>query len=1108
MRNFVSMSLLLLALLQICSRCSTKNPKEKDERLFTEMNASETNIFFNNEVIETDEVNPLQYENSYNGGGVAIADFNKDGLEDIYLSGNIADNKLYLNRGNFRFEDITDRAGVAGRKSWKTGTAMADVNGDGLPDIYVCHSGNLTGNLRENELFINKGNDENGIPLFEEAAKKYGLADSAFSNHASFFDYDRDGDLDMILLNHSPIRFNHLDESNIAFLLHEKDTRTGLKLYKNVNGFFEDASEEAHISCVKLNYNLGVSVSDINNDGWQDLYVSNDYLAPDYLYVNNHDGTFTDSIGYMLSATSQFSMGNDVSDINNDGFPDICTLDMLPEDNYRQKILFANDNYEIFNLRIKAGLHPQYMRNMLHLNNGNGGFSEIGQFAGVSNTDWSWAPLFADFDNDGKKDLFVTNGYYRDYTNLDFLKYMGEYLRDNEGKIQKKNLLDLVKKMPSSDQRNYAFKNTNGINFVNSGKIWGLDMVSNSNGASYGDLDNDGDLDLVVNNINKTASVFKNNSQTANSAHYISFKLNGNKKNTQGIGAKVYVYTVNGKQYQEQLVSRGFQSSVSPKLNFGLGSIKKIDSIKIIWVSGKYQMLDNVNQVDTVLELNETEAIDNCNETKKAEQAIFVIEKKLLDFSHVENEANDFKRQPLLVNAISYNGPVIAKADINGDNREDIFIGGASGQAGQLFIQNSEGRFIHFQSRHLELSSLSEDVDAVFFDCDNDNDRDLLVCSGGYDDFLPGEAALQPRLYLNDGKGNFTLAAGYLPPVKSSGGCVAAADINEDGFTDIFWGGRVLPGNYPRTPESHFFINNGKGRYFDATEKVAPALAYGGMITDAAFADMNGDGKPDLVTCGDWEPLRIWINEKNIFTEKTSSYFNKQYNGWWNKLITEDINGDGFADIIAGNYGLNTQCRVSDDQPAELFYKDFDNNGSTDPIFCFYIKGHSYPYVSRDELLDQISIMRVRFPSYSSYADAKLEDVFTKEELNNCGRLKINTLTSAIFLSNKGGKFTAMDLPAEAQFSPVFALQVLDFNHDNKKDLLIGGNITNTRIKIGSSTANPVMLFAGNGKGGFTYIPQIKSGFNIKGDVRAFQKIGKNKILIGINNSNAEVFRY
>lgn len=1083
-----------------------KSPeKPVSNKLFTLVPADSSSIRFTNEIIEDENVNPLQYENSYNGGGVAIGDLNGDGLDDIYLSSNRQGNKLFLNHGNFKFEDITTRAGVAGRLGWCTGITMADVNGDGLLDMYVCRSGNLPGSQRKNELFVNRGPDKKGIPVFTEQAANYGLADSSFSIQAAFFDYDIDGDLDMILLNHSPIRFNNLDETAIHYLLNKTDSLTGLKLFRNDKNFFREVTPQSGIRNARLNFNLGVSIADINNDGLPDIYISNDYFAPDYLYINKGKGTFQDELGDMLSATSEFSMGNDIADINNDGLPDIYTLDMLPADNRRQKMLFSSDNYELFNLNVHAGLHAQYMRNMLHLNNGNKSFSEIGQLAGVSNTDWSWAPLLADFDNDGWKDLFVSNGYLRDYNNLDFLKYMGDYLRDKKGHFQKSNLLELVKTMPSSNVRNYVFKNARTCQFTDKSAEWGLDAISNSNGAAYADLDNDGDLDLVVNNINQPAFVYKNNAEKRAGTGFLKVKLAGERGNRFGTGAKVSLFIKGEQQVQEQQMTRGFQSSVSPVLVFGTGDAARIDSLVITWPGGKQQVILNLTTRQQVL-LKESDATTSQSPAYHAGSSIFTSVPSPVAYVHHQNSINDYKRQPLLINPLSYSGPCMARGDVDGDGREDLFVGGGSGAAGSIYVQKSNQQFVKKDQPALEADAARKDIGAVFFDANGDGKPDLFVASGGYDFFEPEAPALQSRLYLNDGSGKFKCAVNALPFMPVSEGAVAAGDINGDGFPDLFLGGRVVPGRYPEAPASCILLNNGKGIFRDATKEVCPALAHHGMFTTAVFADLDGDKKEELITAGDWLPVQIWKPAGGKLVEKTADFMDPHQTGWWNTVVVKDLNNDGRPDIIAGNYGLNCQWKASEREPVELYYKDFDDNGAIDPVFCYYIQGKSYPYVGRDELLEQISMMRVRFSDYKSYADADITAIFTKEELKDAQKLSANTMETKVWISGPGGKLTERQLPVEAQFSPVFAVAADDFNHDGKMDLLLGGNIKSARVKIGLNANSEGQLFLGDGHGSFRYISQSVSGLKLKGEVRSFCTVDR-LLFAGVNGEAVQAYQ-
>ncbi|WP_445438766.1 VCBS repeat-containing protein [Dyadobacter pollutisoli] len=1084
--------------------------------LFTLLAPEKTKIDFANALTEGLNTNVLMYEYFYNGGGVAVGDVNGDGLDDIYFTGNMVSNKLYLNKGEMIFEDITVAAAVGGHeRPWKTGVTMADVNGDGKLDIYVCYSGNVSLKSLKNQLFINKGNNGQGIPQFEEVAEKYGLGNPSNSTQAAFFDFDKDGDLDMFLLNHNPKALPILDESSTADLLSKDDPVIGVRLFRNdMRGsgdpIFIDVTRKAGLRSSPLTYGLGIGIADVNQDGWQDMYISNDYSIPDFLYINNQNGTFTDAIDPEMGHTSHFSMGNDIADFNNDGLPDIFTLDMLPEDNRRQKLLAGLDNYELFEFNIKVGFHHQYTRNMLQLNEGmrKGSkkpfFSEIGQLAGVSNTDWSWATLFADYDNDGWKDLFITNGNLRDYTNMDFVKFMGDHLKRIEGQVKREDVLNLVYQMPSSNMKNYLFQNKKNLTFTNVADSWGLGDISNSGGAAYADLDNDGDLDLVVNNINKPAFIYRNDGEKLLKNNFLKIKLEGEEKNTLGLGAKITIYQEGQKQCLEQMPTRGYQSSVSPVLHFGLGKSTVIDSLSIVWLNGKVQKITNpkTNQLLVLSEKNATAAkIDGENNVP-----LYVAVPSPVNFKSPIIKTNDFKRQPLLINPISFSGPCLKKGDINGDGLEDIFAGGGSGESAQLYIQQKNGSFTNKTVPAFEADKQCEDTDALFFDANGDGFQDLFVTSGGYASFMPEDPLLQSRLYLNDGKGNLTKSIGSLPQMITSTSCVRMGDVNSDGKPDLFVGGRVIPGRYPETPRSYILINDGKGKFADQTVRYAPEIDSLGLVTDAAWTDLNGDKKPDLIVVGEWMPVTVFINSNGKLENKTTEYFGKAYSGWWNKILVEDFNGDGKQDLVIGNMGLNTQCKASDEQPVEMIYKDFDDNGSVDPIMSFYIQGKSYPYVTRDEMLDQMSIMRTRFQDYKSYADATVKEIFTADELKGAKELKSNYLKTAYFESTGTGKFTEKSLPLEVQVSPVYTITSLDYDSDGNKDLLLCGNVSKARLRFGKYDANYGVLLKGNGKGKFEYIRQTHSGFVLKGDVRSVLPIG-NKLLFGINQQEIKAYQ-
>ncbi len=1106
-----------LAILTNCvDNTSEKNINiSSDPPVFQLLTAAETNINFENTLTEGLNTNVLMYEYFYNGGGVAVGDLNGDGLDDIYFTGNMVSNQLYLNKGSLKFEDITAISGAGGRSNpWKTGVTMADVNGDGKLDIFVCYSGSVRPESQINQLFINQGNNKEGIPIFLDMASPYGLASPSTTTQAVFFDYDRDGDMDMFLLNHNPKSLPILDEASTADILKNDDLISGARFFrqdsKNNQPFFTDITKVAGISSSPLSYGLGIGIADLNQDGWQDLYISNDYSVPDFLYINNQNGTFTNQIRHSIGHTSHSSMGNDIADFNNDGLPDIYTLDMLPEDNRRQKLLSGLDNYELFDFNVKMGFGHQYMRNMLQLNigveNANGipQFSEIGQLSGISNTDWSWAPLFADFDNDGFKDLYITNGNLRDFTNMDFVKFMGDNLKRKEGNVKREDVLEMVHKMPSSNIQNYLYKNNQGLTFRNVASAWGLGQVSNSGGAAYADLDNDGDLDLVVNNINHPAFIYRNDSNKEKNRNYLKVILKGDNKNTLGVGTKLKVYTKAEIQYLEQMPTRGYQSSVSPTLHFGLADHTLIDSLVVIWLSGKTEILKDqkVNQVLTLEEKNASQIV----KPKKSNRPIFTETVAPIAYNDVVVKTNDFKRQPLMVNPLSFSGPCLVKGDINMDGHEDIFIGGGAGESGKLFLGNKIGGFTALKIPALDADRNSHDTDAAFFDANGDGFIDLYVSSGGYGNFLPEDVLLQSRLYLNNGKGQFEKASHALPKMWTSSSCVVIADFNGDSLPDIFEGGRVVPGRYPETPRSYILINNGKGSFVDKTKELAPELEFAGMVTDAVVVDLNNDKINELVIVGEWMPVSVYSISKGKLTNQTTRYFEKEYHGWWNKIAAEDLNGDGKIDLVLGNLGLNSQCKASQDQPCELIYKDFDDNGSVDPIMSFYIQGESYPYITRDEMLDQISIMRTRFQDYKGYADSKIKDIFTESELNGAQKLTANHFETSYFESTATGKFKEKKLPMEVQISPVYTITVLDFDKDGKMDLLLCGNSDKARLRFGKYDANYGVLLKGNGKGDFKYVPQGTSGFYLTGDVRSVIQL-KDQLIFGINQKELKTYQ-
>lgn len=1072
------LSLLLLAL--ALHSCQRQSP------LFKLIPPEKTGITFTNTIVQNDSLNILTEEYIFNGGGVGVGDFNKDGLQDLFFTGNQVGNELYLNEGNFKFRNITERAGISGGDKWCSGVAVVDINSDGWLDVYVGATLKSNSQDRANLLFINEGLNEQGVPRFRESAEPYGLADSGNTTQSAFFDYDRDGDLDLYLLT------NIIDTNFPGAYRPRIMDGTALnndRLYRNNgNGTFTNVSKEAGI--MVEGYGLGVTISDLNLDGWPDIYVTNDYQSNDLLWINNKDGTFINKAASFLKHQSASAMGNNIADINNDGLVDIIALDMMPEDNQRKKTMIGANTYNSYLYSERYKYEHQYIRNTLQLNNGptqdgNASFSEIGLLSGIHQTDWSWSPLVADFDNDGFRDLIITNGFPRDVTDLDFMNYS----QGTVGAVAGKYLLDSIPEVKIS---NYAYKNNGDLTFENVTQDWGLDHPSFSNGAATVDLDNDGDLDIVINNINDTAYIYENNLEkvvvSQDRSYYLKIAFRGPKSNPLGIGSKVLLYYNGNRQIYEHTLQRGYLSSMENRAHFGLGDVPSIDSLFIEWPDGRSNLLQNI-QGNQQITLDYSESRDLKNQIAPKSRPLFIdiSQQKGMDFVHEESDKIDFNIQPTLPHKFTQNGPAISVADINNDGLDDFFVGGAAGRKSTLFVQDTHGNFKGNTEFGISQDSIPEDLGALFFDADNDGDQDLYVVSGSYE-FAPESELLQDRLYLNDGSGYFIRDENAIPKVNSSGSCVRAADYDRDGDLDLFVGGLVVPGSYP-LPARSYLLENNHGKFSDVTDKLAPELGKIGLVKDALWSDFDNDGWVDLVMVGEWMPVTfVGNNTGRLFSIEKSGV--ESFTGWWGSLAAGDFDFDGDMDYVAGNLGLNTPYKGTPEKPLVIHADDFDGNGSLDAVLGCFIKGADgverlYPIHSRDDLKSQLLRVRQDFQRYEHFGNATLHDVLTDQERTKALSYKATHMASSLIKNLGNGRFKVEPLPLKAQFSPIKGMLVRDFDSDGNLDVLTVGNDYGTETLTGRYDASVGLLLKGDGQGSFSPVESFASQFMADGDTKA-----------------------
>tara|TARA_R110002049_G_scaffold172059_3_gene338874 strand:- start:1718 stop:5101 length:3384 start_codon:yes stop_codon:yes gene_type:complete len=1091
----------------------------ENEAIFTKLPMEQTGIDFSNELDENAKFNGLQYEYYYNGSGLAVSDFNNDGLKDVFFVSALKQHKLFLNQGNLKFMDASRFTGMLFRQRFSGGVTVVDINNDGFMDIYISNSGKYKEEeKRKNKLYINLGpKGEYNIPTFSEQGAKYGLDIADCSTQATFFDYDKDGDLDMFLLNHYPTTYPA--SKSIAELLNMDGTVSNDKLLRNDNNYFTDVSKEAGIIHSRLEYGLGVAVGDVNNDGWPDLYVSTDYSGKDHLYMNNKNGTFSDRILEATDQISFFAMGNDMSDINNDGWLDIMTVDMMGESNYDIKTSMSGMNPKAFNEAVDMKLHHQYMYNALQINSGflNENnvpkFSNVAQLAGVSSTDWSWAPLFFDMDNDGFKDLFVSNGIKRDFRNNDFVNYVNkkqDSIHSNKKFSPEIYISDILSKMPTRKKENFFFKNSGGLNFLKMNSVWGDGVLTSSNGAVYADLDNDGDLEIIVNNTDDPAFVLKNNSRELGLGHFLAIKLKGSKSNRDGVGARIIVTAGEKQQIQELYFSKGFMSAMSRELHFGLGASLEV-TVEVVWPDGKHQIIKNIH-ADQLLTLDYANAITKEIESDKEPVERLFKSRTVNSISHLheENNFDDFLRESLLPHKMSNEGPSIAVGDVNGDELDDVYVGGASTFSGTMYVQKVDGSFMKTNTELMEHEAAFEDVAAAFVDVDNDGDLDLYVVSGG-NEHNEGDYFLRDRLYVNDGSGNFKHVANALPNVALSGSCIKVADYDNDGDKDFFIGGRQVPGKYPAPAKSYLLQNNSKNgniSFVEVKASINDTWKSLGMVTDAVWVNLNNDSFLDLIVTGEWMPIRVFENLNGVdFIEKTKEYGLQNTNGWWYSLAVNDFDNDGDIDLVAGNLGLNYKYKANYDSPFEVYADDFDESGSNDIVLSYYDNKKLVPVRGRQCSSNQMPFIKDKFPTYDAYGKASVIDIFNDNQLKKSVHLKAYTFATTFF-ENKGGEFKSQIMENNVQLSSVNDILIDDFDEDGHNDIMMVGNLYGAEVETPRNDASHGVFLKGNGKGSFEYLNARESGLMINGESKYARTItikGTKNVIVAKNSDSLQV---